>query len=113
MQQAMSNARSSLTSVGTSKRYADGNARRRFNREAEAHALVPRTLSDVERGGDPVQQGEPVAVRAWVDYGNASAQVLGSAVAWTKRCVRVIWTDSHDQQQEAWLWAGAVERMDR
>jgi hypothetical protein len=109
----MSNVRSSLALVGTSKRYADGNARRRFNREAEAHALVPRTLSDVERGGDPVQQGEPVAVRAWVDYGNASAQVLGSAVAWTRRCVRVIWTDSHDRQQEAWLWAGAVERVDR
>lgn len=108
----MSNERSSIHLVGTSKTYADGNARRRFNRESEAHALIPRTLSDVERGDYPVQRGPSVPVEAWIDYGNASAQVLGSAIAWSRRCVLVIWTDSHDQPQEAWLWSGAVQRVE-
>jgi hypothetical protein len=98
--------------VGVQKRYADANQRRRFNRAAEAHALVPRTLSESERGCDPVTRGHAVPVKAWVDYGNASTQVLGSAVAWSRRCVLVLWVDSHEQQQEAWLWAGAVERVD-
>ena len=108
----MSNACSPLREVGTNKRYADANQRRRFNREAEAHALVPRSLSDTERGAEAVRRCDVVPVRAWVDFGNASAQVLGSAVAWTSRCVLVLWTDSHGQQQEAWLWVGAVERID-
>lgn len=98
--------------VGAQRRYADANQRRRFNREAEAHALIPRTLSEVERGTDPVKRRRAVPVKAWVDYGNASTQVMGSAVAWTRRCVLVLWVDSHDQQQEAWLWAGAVERVE-
>jgi hypothetical protein len=100
-----------MREVGVQKRYADANQRRRFTREAEARALVPRSLSDTERGADLVVRGAAVPVKAWVDYGNASTQVLGSAVAWTRRCVLVLWVDSHDQQQEAWLWAGAVERI--
>ena len=109
----MSNVRSTILRVGVQKRYADANQRRRFNREAEAHALVPRSLTDTERGTDAVTQGPPVPVKAWVDYGNASTQILGSAVALTRRCVLVLWVDSHDQQQQAWLWAGAVERIER
>lgn len=89
--------------MGAQKRYAEANQRRRFNREAEAHALVPRSLSETERGTDPVTSGTPVPVKAWVDYGNASTQIIGVAVAWTHRCVCVLWTDSHDRQQEAWL----------
>lgn len=107
----MSNTCSTLRRVGAQRRYADANQRRRFNRDAEAHALIPRSLSEAERGSDPVTRSAPVPVKAWVDYGNASVQVLGSAVAWTRRCVRVLWVDSHDQQQEAWVWAGAVERL--
>lgn len=99
--------------MGQQKRYSDANARRRFNRESEAHALIPRSLPEAERGSDPVQRSGSVPVKAWIDYGNASTQVLGSAVAWTRRCVLVIWVDSHDQPQEAWVWAGAVERMER
>ena len=110
-EERLSNARSTIRGVGAQKRYADGNARRRFNREAEALALVPRSLSEIERGPDPVVRGEPVPVKAWIDYGNATAQVLGSAVAWTRRCVHVLWVDSHDREQEAWVWAGAVERI--
>lgn len=98
--------------MGANRRYADGLQRKRFNRDAESHALVPRTLSEIERGPDPVVRGEPVPVKAWIDYGNASAQVLGSAIAWTRRAVCVLWTDSYDRQQEAWVWAGAVERID-
>ncbi len=109
---AMSNVRSTIRWVGVQKRYADANQRRRFNREAEAHALIPRSLTETERGSDPVTRGQ-VPVKAWVDYGNASTQVLGSAVAWTRRCVLVLWVDSHDQQREAWLWAGAVERIEQ
>lgn len=108
----MSNVRSTLRQVGGQRRYAAANQRRRFNREAEAHALVPRSLTAAERGADAVQTGPPVLVKAWVDYGNASVQVVGSAVAWTRRCVQVLWVDSRDQQQEAWLWVGAVERCD-
>ena len=98
--------------VGQQKRYADANARRRFNRESEAHALIPRSLSDAERGSDPMQRSGSVPVKAWIDYGNASTQVLGSAVVRTRRCVLVIWMDSHDQTQEAWVWVGAVERVE-
>lgn len=94
------------------KRYADANQRRRFNREAEAHALVPRSLTEAERGLEPVLSRGSIPVKAWVDYGNAATQVMGSAVAWTRRCVLVLWVDSHDQPQEAWLWAGAVERIE-
>ena len=97
--------------VGGQKRYADGNARRRFIREAEAHALIPRSLSDAERGADPVQRGAALPVKVWIDYGNATVQVLALAVAWSRRCVCVIWTDRQDRQQEAWVWAGAVERV--
>lgn len=98
--------------MGQQKRYADANARRRFNRESEAHALIPRSLSEAERGSDPVQRSGSVPVKAWIDYGNATAQVFGAAVAWTRRCVLVIWVDSRDQPQEAWVWAGAVERVE-
>lgn len=57
-----------------------------------------------------MHRSRSVPVKVWIDYGNASTQVLGSAVAWTRRCVLVIWVDSHDNPQEAWVWAGAVER---
>jgi hypothetical protein len=108
----VSNVRSTIWRVGSNRRYAEGLQRGRFNREAEALALVPRSLSATERGGEPVTRGRPVPVKAWIDYGNASAQVLGSAVAWTRRCVCVLWTDGYDRQQEAWVWAGAVERIE-
>jgi hypothetical protein len=98
--------------VGQQKRYAESNQRRRFNREAAAHALVPRSLSEAERGADPVERGAPVPVKAWIDYGNATVQVLGVAIAWSRRCVCVLWVDGHDRQQEAWVWAGAVERVE-
>ena len=42
-------------------------------------------------------------MKAWIDYGNASTQVLGSAVAWIRHCVLMLWVDFHDQQQEAWV----------
>lgn len=98
--------------MGANKRYADGLQRKRFNLEAEARALVPRSLSEAELGGGHVIRGEPVSVKAWIDYGNATVQVLGTAVAWTKRAVCVVWTDGHEQRQEAWVWAGAVERSE-
>jgi hypothetical protein len=85
--------------VGPQQRYGDADQRRRFNRKAEAHALIPQSLSETERGSEPVTRGASVPVKAWVDYGDASAQVLSSAVAWTGRCVLV-------------LWAGAVERVE-
>lgn len=74
--------------------------------------MVPRSLSDIELGGDAIVHGDPVRVKVWVDYGNATVQVLASAIAWTRRAVLVFWTDSHNQRQEAWVWAGAVERID-
>lgn len=98
--------------MGTNRRYAEALQRKRFNREAEARALIPVTLTEAELGDDPVHRGSAVPVRAWVQYGTASVQVLGSAVAWTRRAVLVFWTDSHDQRHEAWLWAGSVERVE-
>lgn len=71
--------------MGQQKRYADANARRRFNRESEAHALIPRSLTEAERGNDSAQQSDSVPVKAWIGYGNASVQVLGSEIAWTRR----------------------------
>lgn len=77
--------------MGANQRYADALQRRRFNREAEARALVPRSLTSAEIGSDPVQYGRPVPVRAWIEFGAATAQVEGFATAWTRRAVLVLW----------------------
>lgn len=97
--------------VGSNRRYADSLQRRRHNREAEARVLVPRSLTPAERGGE-VRRGAPVPVRAWVVFGDQSVQVLGTAVEWTDRAVRVLWTGGGDEQREAWVWASACERLE-
>jgi hypothetical protein len=95
--------------VGTNKRYAESLQRKRFNKASEAHALVPRSLGEDERGTD-VRRGAPVAVRAWVTIGDVSVQVLGTAVEWTSRAVLVFWTGGDGERREAWIWASACER---
>lgn len=99
--------------MGSQRRYAEGNARRRFNREAEALALSPRSLSEAELGRDAVHRGPSTPVRAWFDFGNISVQVMGYAVAWTTKAVLVLWVDSFDQRHEIWVWSGAVDRAER
>lgn len=69
-------------------------------------------MSDAERGADPVRRGTAVPVKVWIDFGNTAVQVLAVASAWTRRCVYVTWIDSFDHAQEAWVWAGAVERLE-
>ncbi len=84
--------------------------RKRFNKASEANALVPRSLSADERGDD-LRRGAPVSVRAWVTFGDASVQVLGTAIEWTSRAVLVFWTGGDGERREAWVWASACERV--
>lgn len=97
--------------MGANKRYAENLQRRRLNREAEVQALVPRSLTEAERGSD-VRRGAAVAVRAWVPIGDVSVQVHGTAMEWTSRAVRVMWTGAGDDAREAWVWASAVDRLE-
>lgn len=97
--------------MGANRRYAENLQRRRLNREAEAQALVPRSLTEAERGTD-VQSGAMIPVRAWVPIGDVSVQVLGTATEWTSRAVRVMWTGAGDEVREAWVWASAVDRFE-
>jgi len=98
--------------VGQQVRHADSNARRRFNADAERRALVPRSLSEVERGDEAVVTARgSVPVKAWIDYGNATVQVMAFATAWTSRCVLVQWQSSTAEPLEAWVWASACERL--
>ena len=53
---------------------------------------------------------EPAPVRAWIVWEDGVEElVVGQAVAWTKRAVRVRW-GVPPRVFEAWVWAGAVER---
>lgn len=97
--------------VGSNKRYADALQRRRVNREAEQRALVPRSLTEQERGTD-VRSGLPVPVTAWVTYGEQSVKVMASVVAYTDAAVHIMWTGVADEPRDCWIWASAAERVE-
>lgn len=97
--------------VGSNKRYAESLQRRRANREAEQRALVPRSLSEQERGPD-VRSGPPVLVTAWVSYGDQAVQVLASVVEYTDTAVHIMWTGVADEPRDCWIWASAAERVE-
>lgn len=97
--------------VGTNKRYADALQRRRVNREAEQRALVPRSLTEAERG-IPVRSGPPVQVLAWVTYGDQSVRVLASVVEYTEAAVHIMWTGVAEEPRDCWIWASAAERVE-
>ena len=103
--------RSSIERVGSNKRYADSLQRRRINREAETRALVPKSLTEAERGTD-ISRGPGIPVRAWVTIGDTPVQILGTAVQWTSRAVLVLWVGADDSDRQAWVWASAVERIE-
>ncbi len=53
---------------------------------------------------------EPALVRAWIVWKDGVEElVVGQAVAWTRRAVRVRW-GVPPRVFETWVWAGAVER---
>ncbi len=59
---------------------------------------------------DITTPAEPAAVRAWIVWEDGVEElVVGQAVAWTKRAVRVRW-GVPPRILETWVWAGAVER---
>jgi hypothetical protein len=96
-------------------RYMGSN--RRYGSDVRAETLArfmsaaePVSLTR-EECGDAVTQGrEPIAVRAWVRFGDSPAQVDARAIAWTKRAVCIEWRGKAAVHR-AWVWASAVERV--
>lgn len=54
----------------------------------------------------------PIPIRAWVRYPEAATQVVGFALAWTRRAVYIEWQLPAGGIERLWVWASAVERMD-
>ncbi len=98
--------------MGSNKRYTEALQRRRLNREAEERALVPRSLTEEERGAD-VRSGQPVPVTAWVTYGDRSVRVLASVVEYTDAAVHIMWPGMGEEIRDCWIWASAAERIER
>lgn len=96
----------------TNELYADKLQRRRLNREAEQRALVPRGLSEQERG-TRVHSGPPVPVSASVTYGYQSVRVLASVVEYTGAAVHIVWPGLSEEIRDCWIWASAAERVDQ
>lgn len=53
---------------------------------------------------------EPVPVRAWVRFHEASIRPAAEAIAWTDKAVQIRWTTIQGASLTAWVWASAVER---
>ncbi|GAA2754091.1 hypothetical protein [Amnibacterium kyonggiense] len=97
--------------MGSNRRYAETLQRRRLNREAERAALVPDSLTEDERGAE-VHRGSPVPVRAWVTFAGQPVRVLATAIEWTDVAIHVVWPGLGDEGRDAWVWIGAVERIE-
>lgn len=70
-------------------------------------SLMPETI-----GADPVRRAPvPIPVRAWVPYPDLRHHAVEAhAIEWTRKAVRITWTDSWGDPQDAWVWAQAVTR---
>lgn len=101
--------------MGTNRRYGDrlgGELDRRLEQMATRPQLI--SLTDRELDTERVQPrtpAEPVRVRAWVRFPEASIRTVAWATAWTDRAVRVEWKDVEGRQMSTWVWASAVERI--
>ena len=102
--------------MGTNRRYADRVDQRMAARAQEvASAARPVGLSpaEVDLARQPTRShGTPIAIRAWVHFTAAPAQLEGVAVEWTDTAVHVELADAAGRRHRLWVWASAVERVD-
>lgn len=101
--------------MGTNRRYGD-RLGGELDRRLEQMATRPRPISLTDRELDtervqPRTPAEPVRVRAWVRFPEASIHTVAWATAWTDRAVLVEWKDVEGRPLSAWVWASAVERI--
>ncbi len=88
----------------------------RVDRGIDAFAVRPLPISltpaevDIEKN-PPRQPREPIPVRAWVRFHEATVRPEGVAVAFTDKAVLVRWESIDGRQLQAWVWASAVERL--
>jgi len=54
----------------------------------------------------------PVDVDAWVRFPEMSVEVHARAIAWTERAVLVEFELRDGRTRRAWVWAGAVRRIE-
>lgn len=76
----------------------------------------PISLSDEELDlqRHPVTQAhQPVPVRAWVRFYEATVRPEAEAIAWTDKAVQIRWTTQQGATLTAWVWASAVEKRAR
>ena len=72
----------------------------------------PISLTPREIGQENVPPAEqPIDVRAWVRFSEATIQVHGKAVAWTSRAVLVEFDLRTAGPRRVWVWASAVDRL--
>ncbi len=73
----------------------------------QPRSLTPEQLTSLDVTTSP----SPASVRAWVVWEDGVEElVVGQAMAWTKRAVRVRW-GAPPRMFEVWVWAGAVQRL--
>lgn len=101
--------------MGSNRRYAAAVDRRMDDRIAERimRSGAVLSLSNVELQLDVMpltRTPQPEPVRAWVRYPDGALEVDALVVAWTPRAVAIKWTGPDDEQR-AWVWASAVERI--
>ena len=74
----------------------------------QPRSLTPEQLLD----NLVTQPDEPTPVTAWVLWEDGvEEQVIGQAVAWTRRAVRVRF-GAPPHLHEVWVWVGAVQRQE-
>lgn len=81
-----------------------------------AESLVrakPISLGERQVGSEITQAREPIEVVAWVTFREATVRLPAKAVAWTEKAVRVEFTMKDGSNLSAWVWASAVERLQR
>ncbi|THG29311.1 hypothetical protein [Naasia lichenicola] len=101
--------------MGSNKRYGDALQTYQSNKAAEIRTTKPVGLTpaqlDLER--DPIRPATAFyEVSAWMPFGDGTlAKVFGSAREWNSRAVHVYWSVGDGTKRDAWVWAGAVERI--
>lgn len=96
--------------MGQNKRYPGGieDALHEWLVRAEPIGLTEDELRLKDRAVSRPEQ--PISVRAWVRFPEASIEPQAEAVAWTDRAVLVRFKLRDGRVRETWVWASAVTR---
>lgn len=96
--------------VGENKRYP-GNIEDSLNEWLVRAEPIGLTEDELRLRDQKVTRPEqPMSVRAWVRFPEASIEPQAEAVAWTDRAVLVRFELRDGRVRETWVWASAVSR---